>query len=143
VVLLELARAFSDARLADAPLWLALRDAFRPGLLLYAWFVVAVLGAGILALTLALGSARPNLAWDTPHEMLTPDVGCLSLALYGAFAVVVAPALMLPAAVSAFAVIDRPVVMWGLGLAIGLGVTLAAVAGAWWLALHEVPTIGE
>lgn len=143
VVLLEAARAFSNARGAGAPLVAAMMAAARPELVLYAWFVVAVLGAGVLSITLAIGTARPNMSWDTPHEMLTPDVGCLSLVLYGAYLAVVGPALALPMAASGFPVMAHSVAMWVVGLVTGLGVTAVVVVGCWRLALAEVDAIGE
>jgi hypothetical protein len=143
VVLLEVARAVSDARLIDAPLATALTQAWRPELLLYGWFVVAVLGAGVIALTLALGTSRPNLRWDSPHEMLTPDIGCLSLVLYLSYVLVAGPALALPLAVGQFPVIEHRPVLWALGLFVGLGVTAAVVAGAWRLALLELDRVGD
>jgi hypothetical protein len=143
VLLLEAARAVSDARLAHAAFVPALMAAFRPGLLLYAFFVVALVGAGTLAITLALGAARPNMNWDTPHEMLTPDVGCLSLVLYGLYIVVAGTAVGLPAAVSGFGMLDHVGVLWAVGLAIGLSLTVVVVGGSLWLAAGELDAVGE
>lgn len=142
VVLLEVARAFSEAR--DQGRGLAEIGAFfDPLLLLYAWFVVAVVGAGLLAINLALGAARPNLRWDTPHEMLTPDVGCLSLITYGAYGFVAGLALVVPAATMAFPVIGDPVRLWILGLALGLGVTAIVIVTSYRLVKSELASIGE
>lgn len=143
VVLLEIARSVSDARLAGGPLLAALVASFRPGLLLYSWFVVAVVGLGTIAITLALGSAKPNLRWDTPHEMLTPDVGCLSLVLYGAYGLVTVLSLAIPAAVSGFPMLGQAGLLWVLGLAIGLGATAVVVVGSLVLAHGELDAVGE
>lgn len=143
IVFLEVARAISDARIFGGDLLPAVAHSLNPGLLAYALFVMAVVGAGAIAITLALGAARPNLRWDTPHEMLTPDVGCLSLVLYGGYAFVAGLALALPAAASPFAMIHYPAVLWIVGLAIGLGLTAVVVLGAFWLAVGEVEGIGE
>jgi hypothetical protein len=109
----------------------------------YAWLVVAVLGAGVLAINLALGAARPNLRWDTPHEMLMPDVGCLSLVTYGAYGFVAGGALIVPAAMMGFPLLGNPLLIWTMGLGLGLGVTAIVVATAYRLALREMPAIGE
>ncbi len=143
VVLLEVARAVSDARMFGDALLPAVIGSLRPGLLAYALFVMAVVGAGVIAITLSLGAARPNLRWDSPHEMLTPDVGCLSLVLYGGYAMIAGLTLALPAAASPFAMIRYPVVLWAFGLALGLGLTAFVVVGAYWLAVREVEGIGE
>lgn len=142
ILLLELARALADTRLSGAPLS-ATFSAIEPALVGYAWFLMAVVGAGILALNLALGTARPNMRWDTPHEMLTPDLGCLSLVLYGGYAFVAGLCLALPMAASRFAVIREPAWLWIAGLGLGLGLTAIVVAGSLWLAMAEVDAIGE
>ncbi|MCB0217135.1 MAG: hypothetical protein KDH92_10895 [Chloroflexi bacterium] len=143
VLLLELARALSDARLFDAPLTVALAQTFDPPLLAYAFFVVALVGAGTVAITLAIGAARPNMRWDTPHEMLTPDVGCLSLVLYGGYGAVTGLALGLPMAVSRFAMLPGRPFLWAAGLGLGLVVTAVAVSGGLWLTAGELDAIGE
>lgn len=145
VVTLELARALNEAAtlgLGFAP-WVVL-GFVSPTLLLYALFVVAVTGAGILAISLALGSARPNLTWDSPHEMTTPDLGCLSLVLYGGYMAIVVLALTAPAAVSRMAVLgDLRWALWAAGLGLGLGCTAVIVIGSFRLASQEVRWIGE
>ena len=143
VLLLELARALSDARLFDAPLTVALAQTFDPPLLAYAFFVVALVGAGTVAITLAIGAARPNMRWDTPHEMLTPDVGCLSLVLYGGYGAVTGLALGLPMAVSRFAMLPGRPFLWAAGLGLGLVVTAVAVSGGLWVTAGELDAIGE
>ena len=143
VLLLELARAISDARLYDAPLTVALAQTFDPPLLAYAFFVVALVGAGTVAITLAIGAARPNMRWDTPHEMLTPDVGCLSLVLYGGYGAVTGLALGLPMAVSRFAMLPGRPFLWAAGLGLGLVVTAVAVSGGLWVTAGELDAIGE
>ena len=143
VVLLEVARVLADARAGDGPQLAALAGSFDVALVGYAWLVVAVLGAGVLAINLALGAARPNLRWDTPHEMLMPDVGCLSLVTYGAYGFVAGGALMVPAAMMGFPLLGNPLVIWTMGLGLGLGVTVIVVATAYRLALREMPAIGE
>lgn len=142
-LLLDLARAFNDARLAEAALLPALLGGLARGYLLYAWFVVAALGAGICAISLALGAARPNLRWDTPHEMLTPDLGCMSLVFYGGYAAVAGLALMLPLAISQFRLLGSPGLLWAVGLTLGLGLTALVVLGSLWVAMGEVEAIGE
>jgi ABC-2 type transport system permease protein len=143
IVLLNGARAISDALAAGGPFGQALLAGLDPGLLLYSGFVLAVMGVGILSINLALGAARPNLRWDTPHEMLTPDVGCLSLGLYGAYGLVAGLTLALPAAVSGFPVVRLTSLLWWVGIALGLGVTAIVAAGSFRLALQEVDAIGE
>ncbi len=143
VLLLEFARALSEARLAQEPLLAALATGFDPLLVGYAWLVVAIVGAGVIALTLALGTARPNMSWDSPHEMLTPDVGCLSLILYGAYGGVAMLSLAVPAAISGFPMLSYKAVVWGVGLALGLGITAIMVAGSFWLAAGELDSVGE
>jgi len=142
ILLLEVARAVSDVRMAGGPLLASVLAGLDPGLLLYAWFVVAVVGAGTVAITLALGTARPNMRWDTPHEMLTPDVGCLSLVLYGAYGFVTMLSLGLPAAVSRFPMLEHTGLLWLTGLTGGLGLTALVLAGCLWLALHELDAVG-
>jgi ABC-2 type transport system permease protein len=143
VVFLEGARAVSDARLFDAPLLLALGQTVDPLLLLYAWFVVAATGAGAIGLTLALGAARPNLRWDTPHEMLTPDLGCLSLVLYGGYGAVAGLLLALPMAVSRFEMLQGGAAVWAVGLTLGLALTAVTTLGGLWVAAGELDAIGE
>jgi hypothetical protein len=143
VVLLQGARAWANAQGSLGPsaeLFLANIDM---GLIAYAWFVVAVLGFGALAITLALGVARPNLRWDSPHEMLTPDIGCLSLVLYGGYIGVTGLALAVPAAASGFPVIANPWVLWLGGVGVGVGVTAVVVFGSWRVAAAELANIGE
>jgi ABC-2 type transport system permease protein len=143
ILLLNTARAISDARLVDLPWLQAVVSQLRPDMIAYGMLVMAVVGAGILAITLALGTARPNMRWDTPHEMLTPDVGCLSLVLYGVYLGVAGTALGLPAAVSGFPVLARAPVLWALGLTVGLGLTAVVILGAYWLASSELEAVGE
>lgn len=143
IALLEVARAFSDARTFGGPMAAAMLGAIEPGLVAYAWFVMVVLGAGVVAINLAIGAARPNLRWDTPHEMLTPDVGCLSLVLYGGYSFVAGMTLALPAATSRFTVLREATSLWAVGLVLGLTLTALVVAGAWWVATGEVDAIGE
>jgi len=143
LVLIEAARAVSDARLFGVPFLEAFSPATDPLLAAYAWGVMALVGAGMLAINLAIGAARPNLRWDSPHEMLTPDIGCLSLVLYGGYAFVAGLTLAVPAAVSRFAVIRHPEVLWVLGLSLGLSLTLLVVGGSYGLAAREVEGIGE
>jgi ABC-2 type transport system permease protein len=143
LLLLNGARAVSDARLAGGPFWASLVAQMRPDMVLYGGLVMAVVGAGCMALTLGLGAARPNLRWDTPHEMLTPDLGCMSLVLYGGYMGLAGLALGLPAAVSGFPVLRYVPALWALGLTIGLGLTVVAVAGSFWLASAELASIGE
>jgi hypothetical protein len=143
ILLLNLARAISDARLVDLPWLQAVLSQLQPDMIAYGMVVMAVVGAGILAITLALGTARPNMRWDTPHEMLTPDVGCLSLVLYGAYIAVAGTALGLPAAVSGFPVLSRAPLLWLLGLVVGLGLTALVILGSYWLARAEVDAVGE
>ncbi len=109
--------------------------------LAYAWAVSIVVGAGVCAVSLAVGAARPNLKWDSPHEMMTPDVGCLSIVFYGVYAAVTLPALALPAAIGRFPMLDHVWAYWLAGLTIGLGTTAVVVAGSLWLAAREVPHI--
>jgi ABC-2 type transport system permease protein len=141
VVVLEAARAVSDVRAAGALSVVAVWQALDWLLLVYAWFVAAVVGAGVLAINLALGVARPNLHWDTPHEMLTPDLGCLSLVLYGGYGFVAGIALLLPPATSGFPMIAHPGPLWALGLAIGLGVTAVVVVTGLRLAIGEIDRV--
>lgn len=143
LVFLNVARAVSDARLVPGPWLQGVLSQLRPDIMLYGAFVLAVVGAGILSITLALGTARPNMRWDTPHEMLTPDVGCLSLVLYGGYIFVAGSALGLPAAVSGFPMLDNAAGYWLLGLAIGLGLTALVIAGSFWLAAAELEAVGE
>ncbi len=143
VVVLEGARIFSNARLLGGPFLAGLLAELHPWAILYAGFVVAVAGLGTQAIALALGAARPNLGWDTPHEMLTPDVSCLSLVLYGAYGFIVTVALATPAAVSGFPMLARQHLVWGLGLAIGLGLTALVAASCWRLACAELDAVGE
>jgi hypothetical protein len=75
--------------------------------------------------------------------MLTPDLGCLSLVLYGSYIAVVGFALAVPVAASGFPVIGNPLVLWAGGLGIGLGVTALVVLGAWRVARAEIDGIGE
>lgn len=107
----------------------------------YAWFASLVVGAGVVAVSLAVGAARPNLKWDSPHEMMTPDVGCLSIVLYGAYAAVTLFALLLPAAIGGFPMLAHPWAFWLAGLSIGLGTSAVVVGGSLMLAAHEVPFI--
>lgn len=145
VLALELARALNDAAtfgLGFAP-WTVLSFLHLP-MMLYAFFVVAVAGAGMLAISLALGSARPNMSWDSPHEMMTPDIGCLSLVLYGGYMAIVVLALTAPAAVTNMLVLgDLRYALWALGLAVGLGCTAFIFFGSFRLAAQEVRWIGE
>ncbi len=143
LVFLNVARAVSDARLVAAPWLAAVLSQLRPDMMLYGTLVMAVVGAGILSITLALGTARPNMRWDTPHEMLTPDVGCLSLVLYGGYIFVAGSALGLPAAVSGFHMLANGQLFWLAGLVIGLGLTVLVVAGSFWLAAAELAAVGE
>jgi ABC-2 type transport system permease protein len=143
VVLLEAARAVSDVHAAGALTVPALVGAFDAWLILYAWFVVAVVGAGVLAINLALGAARPNMRWDTPQEMLTPDVGCLSLVMYGGYGFVASMALLTPAATSGFPSIGQGGPLWVLGFVLGVGLTVLVVASALALSVREVGLIGE
>lgn len=109
--------------------------------LAYGWGLSVVVGAGVCALSLAVGAARPNLKWDSPHEMMTPDVGCLSIVFYGVYAAVTLSSLALPAAISRFPMLDHVWAYWLAGLTIGLGTTAVVVIGSLWLAAHEVPHI--
>lgn len=143
VVLLEGARAWANARTGVVPTADALASGLHIGLIGYGWFVVSVLGFGALSITLALGAARPNLTWDTPHEMLTPDLGCLSLVFYGSYIAVAGFALAVPVAASGFPVIGHLSLLWAGGLGIGVGVTALVAAGAWRLANLEIAGIGE
>jgi ABC-2 type transport system permease protein len=143
VVLLQLARDFATARGLTGPLLKSLVSTIEPGLVVYAWFVVALLGVGAISITLALGSARPNLTWDAPHEMLTPDVGCLSLVLYGAYLAVAGLALAIPLGVSRFPVLEHSWLVWAIGIGIGVGTTAVVAAGAWRLAYLELAALGE
>ena len=143
VLMLDLARGFNDARLSDTALLPALASGVGQGYILYAWFVVAVLGAGIIAISLALGAARPNLNWDSPHEMITPDLGCMSLVLYAGYAGVAGMALMLPLATSQFRLLGSPGLLWAGGLTVGLGISAVAVLGSLWVAMGEMASVGE
>jgi ABC-2 type transport system permease protein len=143
VLLLEVARAFSDARAIGGLSIGGTIEAFDPWLALYAWFAVSVVGAGVLAINLALGSSRPNMRWDTPHEMLTPDVGCLSLVLYGGYGVIATMALLIPAATSGFPVVTSSTPLWIFGLGLGLGLTAAVVGTSLALAVHEAGAISD
>ncbi len=143
VLLLEGARALSDARLLGGPLLSNALQGLHPWAILYAGFVVAAAGLGTQAISLALGAARPNLGWDTPHEMLTPDVGCLSLVLYGAHGFVVTAALATPAAVSGFPMLAGRSLVWAVGLGVGLGLTVLVAVSCWRLACAELDVIGE
>jgi ABC-2 type transport system permease protein len=138
VLVLELARWISDARADGSFGFAAVFGALDPFLLGYAWFVVAVVGAGMLAMNLALGASRPNLRWDTPHEMLTPDLGCLSLVTYGAYGMIAGIALVIPAATMGFPVVDDSPATWILGIGLGVGLTLIVIATGYRLALHEL-----
>jgi ABC-2 type transport system permease protein len=143
IILLEIARAFSDARLFGDELIFATLSAIDLPMMLYAFFVTAVVGAGTVAITLAIGAARPNMRWDTPHEMLTPDIGCMSIVLYGGYGAVTGVSLALPAAVSRFSVIEAPWLIWGWGLGAGLALTAIAVVGGLRVAAGELDAIGE
>lgn len=143
LVVLNTARAISDARLIAEPFLTAVSQQLRPDLILYGFLVLAVVGLGILSITLALGTARPNMRWDTPHEMLTPDVGCLSLLLYGGYMGLAGTALGLPAAVSGFPVLGGAPALWAVGLFVGLGLTAVVMIGSLRLARAELPAIGE
>jgi ABC-2 type transport system permease protein len=143
VVLLQLARLFATARAGTAPFFSSLAASFDPGLLLYAGFVSVVLGVGAISITLALGAARPNLHWDSPHEMMTPDVGCLSLVLYGAYMLVAGLALAVPLGVSRFPVLEQSWLVWLVGLGTGVGLTAVVSAGAWRVAYLELDHLGE
>ncbi len=143
VLALELARAFSDARLFDTAILPAMQETLDPALLLYGFFVVAAVGAGTIAITLAIGAARPNMRWDTPHEMLSPDVGCLSLVLYGGFGGVTGIALALPMAISRFDMLGGTPLVWIAGLTLGLASTAVAVGGGLWVTAAELDSIGE
>jgi ABC-2 type transport system permease protein len=143
IVLLNGARAASDASLVGGPWLQGMLSQLRPDMIAYGCLVLAVLGTGILSITLALGTARPNLTWDTPHEMLTPDVGCLSLVLYGSYIGIAGIALGLPAAVSGFPILAGETWLWALGGFVGLGVTAVVVAGSFWLASAELAAVGE
>lgn len=145
VLLLETARAFSDARALPSGASLgAVLTALDPLLLGYAWFVCAIVGAGVMAISLALGAARPNMRWDSPHEMMTPDVGCLSLVLYGAYTAVAVLSLAMPMAFSRMVVLgDGRLILWAAGLVIGIGGTALVVAASLRLAASEAALIGE
>ena len=143
VVLLELARAIHTVMVANSGQWQAFGSAISVPYILYALFSLAVTGAGILAITLAIGAARPNLSWDTPHEMLTPDIGCLSLVFYGAYGAVAELAFILPAAIARFPMNRHPVAFWMFGLAVGLGLTAVVVAASLNLTMRELDAIGE
>lgn len=145
VLLLEAARAVSDARVLPGGVSFgAVLGALDPLLLVYAWLVCAIVGAGVIAISLALGAARPNMRWDSPHEMMTPDVGCISLVLYGAYTAVAVLSLAMPMAFSRMVVLgDARLVLWAAGLVVGLGGTAVVVATSLRLAASEVATIGD
>lgn len=145
ILLLEGARAVSDARaLPGGASPGAILGALDPALMGYAWLVAAVVGAGVMAISLALGAARPNMRWDSPHEMMTPDVGCISLVLYGAYTAVAVLALAMPMAFSRMVVLgDARAILWVAGLAIGVGGTAVVVGASLRLAAREAATIGD
>ena len=89
----------------------------------------------------AAGGARPSLKGDGPPEMMTPDVGCLSIVFYGVYAAVTLPALALPAAISRFPMLDHVWAYWVAGLTIGLGTTAVVVVGSLWLAARGEPLL--
>lgn len=140
IVLFEGARLIRTAVDARLSLTAALGLVDVP-IILYAWFVSIVVGAGVVAVSLAIGAARPNLKWDSPHEMMTPDVGCLSIIFYGLYAVIALFALAVPGAISRFPTLEHVWLYWLAGLTIGLGTTAAVVGGSLWLAAREVPFI--
>ncbi|MEO8082860.1 MAG: hypothetical protein ABI780_03500 [Ardenticatenales bacterium] len=140
ILLFEGARLVRTAVDADMGLVAGLALVHVPSIL-YAWFASLVVGAGVVAVSLAVGAARPNLKWDSPHEMMTPDVGCLSILFYGAYAGVTSIALLLPGAVGGFPMLAHPWAFWLAGLTIGLGTTAVVVGGSLWLAAGEVPFI--
>jgi len=143
VPMLELARAVSEAArsgwltpsgIASSVSWWAMG---------YGMFVTAVVGAGVLAISLAIGAARPNMRWDSPHEMMTPDIGCISIVLYGGYMAVTLITLALPAAFAGFPMLDRPVALWAAGLGTGLLVTAAVVFSSFRIADGELASVGE
>lgn len=140
IVLFEGARLIRTAIDAHLGLLGGLALIHAPSIL-YAWFASLVVGAGVVAVSLAIGAARPNLNWDSPHEMMTPDVGCLSILFYGAYAAVALFALLLPGAIGGFPMLSHAWAFWLGGLTIGLGTTAVVVGGSLWLAAHEVPFI--
>ncbi len=140
---LEIARSINEASRGetfDARLVLQIMN---PAIIGYALFVVAVVGSGVIAISLAIGAARPNMRWDSPHEMMTPDVGCISLVLYGGYLAITLLALTLPAAFAGFPMLERPGWLWLGGLTIGLGTTAIVVASSFRLAARELDAIGE
>jgi len=145
LLLLEFARSVNETLvsgvgLSPAALW---ANTDLPGAL-YALFVVAVIGVGVLIISLALGAARPNMRWDSPHEMMTPDVGCISLVLYGAYLGVTLAALALPSALSQFPMMrDVALPLWLAGLSLGVGLTVVLGVAGWRLAAGELDSVGE
>ena len=145
LLLLEGARAVNEtlvsgSRLTPMALW---ANTDVPSAL-YALFVVAVIGVGVLIISLALGAARPNMRWDSPHEMMTPDVGCISLVLYGGYLAVALGALALPSALSRFPMMrDVAGPLWLAGLGLGLGITIVLGVAGWRLAVSELAAVGE
>lgn len=140
---LELARSVNEASRGGRFDLAVVLQIMNPAIIGYALFVVAVVGAGVIAVSLAIGAARPNMRWDSPHEMMTPDIGCISLVLYGAYLAISLTALTLPAALAGFPMIDRPGWLWLAGLTIGLGTTAVVVVSSLRLAARELTAIGE
>lgn len=140
---LELARALNEATRGGAFDVSIVVQIMNPLIIGYALFVVAVVGAGVIAISLAIGAARPNMRWDSPHEMMTPDIGCISLVLYGGYLGITLLALTMPAALGGFPMLEHPGWLWMGGLAIGLGTTAIVVASSLWLAMREIDAIGE
>ena len=140
---LELARSLNEATRGDTFDVSVVIQIMNPAVIGYALFVVAVVGAGVIAISLAIGSARPNMRWDSPHEMMTPDIGCISLVLYGGYLAITLLALTMPAAIGGFPMLDRPGWLWVAGLTIGLGTTAIVVSSSLWLAARELERIAE
>ena len=63
--------------------------------------------------------------------------------LYGSYTFVAGMSLALPAAVSGFAMLDYPRLLWAAGLTIGLGVSAVVIGGALRLAYVELDSVGE
>jgi ABC-2 type transport system permease protein len=99
------------------------------GMLAHGLLIVTVVGAGVIATSLAFGAVRPNLTWDTPHRMLSPETGCLSFVFYSSYGLMCSLALVVP---QVFVALGSPLgtAAQAVGIAAALGLTALVVATA-------------